>query len=208
MNWLRKISQGKPFPLPFDVPDRQDHAGPIIFRGKTRIDDTMTQDTADEEQRRNEEMSYLGVGSYGIVADLGNGMVLKYIASPNEAETARRVMQTKPPCVVKIHEVRELQDDLWGIVMDKVRLLNSGESYQASAYKWYWISITEGMSLEEFVDRSSYVPEKFTHEFYDKYAKMLICLRENKIPLDDVHGDNCGYDNEGNLVVFDIGDVS
>ncbi len=206
MNWLQKISQGKPFPLPFNV-NVDDHN---LGEGVSKIDDVMTQETADEEQRRYEDIYYLGAGQFGIAADLGNGMVLKYIKEPTEAVESERVMKLNPSCVTKIHEVRQLQDNLWGVIMDKVRLLDPIDIRQVTAMRN--LCVAGSMTFREFI-REARVKEfptvdNWTEHLFNEYVEMMSCLRANDVYSHDMHGKNCGHSRTtGKLVAFDIGDA-
>lgn len=144
--------------------------------GPNRIDQTMTDQSAEQERKRFPNISYLGGGDYGIAFDVGSDKVAKYTIMKKEAEMARFLMgkENEYP-VAKIFGVELIQETprkMWVIIMEKVRTL-------------------DGISDKEYT------------EVYPKIHIMQNQLLP--IGLDwDAKFENIGRTADGRLVLFDI----
>ena len=191
MSWLTRISQSKPMALPFGLPEEYN-------RGLEVVDRKMTDETANVE-RETMQPSYLGSGSYGLAANLPSGMVDKYTDDEKEAEIAQQVKNNPLPCLVNVHEVRQIQSapDIWAITVEKVKTLSYFEQ-----------EIIEGVYDDwRFPKSVQKMKSIYRHQaqLMDDYVALRICLGDNRLSGHDAHPENIGYDKEGNLVLFDLG---
>ncbi len=197
MNWLQKISQVKPMALPFTVPQSD-----IFSGGVDAIDQEMLQETADQEvDRLNPE--FLGSGSMGVAGITPEGLVVKYTAEHDEAHIAQHFMNNPIPCLPIIYEVKRLQQFLWAITMEKVKLLTNSEECQVITALNNQLQYSSSNSLKMIQELTSKYP--YLEKLVDDYNTMMACLKEHKITPGDLHDDNVGYNKDGNLVLFDLG---
>ena len=216
MNWLQKTAQIKDMPLPFPYPGLvSDKSFTKNTIGLNRIDHRMTQETADREKERNP--SYLGSGAFGVIIDLGGGKVGKYITDYTEADFADEIKRNPVPCVVKIHSVTQVQQEvnskvpnLWLVIEDKVRTLSPEDARLAWEIRgWRFLAAPDNGGYEEADVRNSYqdaitkYPDK--KQFIDDLFKFGIQMVQYGICSHDVKGDNIGYDQNNNLVLIDLG---
>lgn len=111
-----KFGQCKEMPLPFDWPE--DSPSP---RGLRRLDDWMTQETADFETLMFRP-EYLGAGSYGTIIQLPDDVkakhgypddaIGKYSRSGIELGFAERLMGTPIECFPRVYDTREVQKEV------------------------------------------------------------------------------------------------
>ncbi len=198
MNWLQKTSQSKPM-LPFARPEN-------FERGLELIDKVMEPEVADEERMRLRP-GYLGSGGMGLAGLTSGGLVVKYTQDKDEAAIAEAFMGKKTPCLPMVHDVRELQDSLWAITMEKVKTLPPKREI-------YWmITYLSNMLYEPQEDFDEHLKSfsKIVLEFpylrkiADDYNKMIECLESNNIVPGDAHSGNVGYNTNGSMVLFDLG---
>jgi hypothetical protein len=211
MVWLVRLSQAKPMALPFS---REITPGPHGgLTGIERIDAFMTEETAKREKEKRSP-KYLDSGASGVVVELGNGIVGKYTVLKHEAERASAFVGVDLPCVVKVLNVEKISQkpeshrDLWFITMEKVKSLQGAEldlAHKMRRVPEYW-----DILMYDINNKYSEWEKAFPHliSFIQKHRQLTNCLRENNIHADDVHGLNLGYNNQGNLVLIDLEEVS
>lgn len=195
MNWfLKVIAQSKPMALP-SHPQKNDIIGP----GYYRIDGLMRDKTAEEIQRKFPGVEYLASGSFGVANNCGNNRVCKLTDDRNEAQFAYYISQNPDPFIIKVYEVYEIQEKpaLWLIVSEKVRPLFNEEK-----------KLYEKSRLREIYGEH-YEKMDFPNEFYiiDKKRKDLINYLSGQFNYDrnEVHSNNVGWNEQGNLVLLDLG---
>jgi hypothetical protein len=204
MAWLYKISQAKPMALPFDVYPVDDDK-----LGLSEIDLSMIPETAEREKKLFNP-SYLGAGNMGIAVELRDGRVGKYTNDKYEARKADRLKDLGLECIPEIYEVREVQKQdilklkvlypLWMIIMEKVKTLPQDAK-----------KVINGISRDSYSkaekEKEAKIARSPEHrKLIDDYIEMLQCLEMNGIGLRDAHGGNVGYNAQGRLVLFDLGE--
>jgi len=191
VSWLQKISQSKPMALPFQHPSE---TGANYDNGVSRIDEGMTEETAEKEKKRRNP-SYLGSGYYGIATDIGNDFVCKYSDDLDEVEMAKYVKNNPIPCVVNIHDIVKIQESpmIFGIIMDKVETIQEyDEKIIINSLRFNWKNEYRILELKQRYDN---------HKMIDDYIKMSICLRDNNIETGDAHAGNVGRNSDGEFSI-------
>lgn len=223
MNWLQRISQFKPMPLPYGIPD----AG--IGRGFSHIDNQMSQETADKQKGQYPDISYLGSGVEGIASDIPGG-VLKYTDQEKEYLSALNQYKQQLPCLVRIlEEPKQIQvpptpqrpwpkhtSPLWAIAMEKVQALDEDERNVMNFIMGWEIdpgrypTFEETLNFTDFlykkygVKKPKVAPEKIQRVHY-AYRHMKTCFADNKFESRDAHTKNVGWSKDGRMVLFDLG---
>lgn len=209
MNWLQKLCQrAKPMPLPFDVPEGITNELESRGMGSPRIDERMSQETADMLQDQY-GVNFLGAGNEGVAGYYdreGTDAVMKLTDSEREAKMCQYIQQIKPPCTPMIYDVQQVQYEpyeLWAISMEKVQPIEEDSDM--------WFAANE-MSYDlpypnDVSESSQWIVEKYPNltNFRQKYINMTECLLDHDIWTRDAHAANIGFDSEGNLVLLDIG---
>ncbi len=206
MNWLQKIAQ-KPMPLPVDVEheERLDHAG------IGRMDSRMDRETADRLRQQYPQIDYGGAGAMGIAFETGPGEIMKVTHSISEVNAANYAFENNPNWVVPIlEEPRMLQDHppLWGIRMKKLQLLDIEMQLFASQLSFADEANNMPQNEAEFQDLLRQGKIERRHEEARKvWAHMKYIFDRNRqtLWLGDIHGGNVGWDDDGNLKLFDLG---
>ncbi len=210
-SWLTKIAKDappKPMALPFNEHPWENR------RGIDRIDDRMTQETADQIKKQfNPE--YLSAGDFGIAATTDRLIispdkknVIKICSDWEEAVAA--ITFGRSPCCAKVIRAGQIQKkpELYIIVMEMVTPLTDPIERNATGFLRY---ILEKHISEEYYEQriaEAYMRYPTITKFIEKYRRFADCFRQNKINSDDAHANNIGYDKQGNLVIFDYGGVS
>lgn len=157
--------------------------------GKTRADLNMDEYTALEEQHKFPNMSYLSAGNTGIVYIEGD-KVIKY-TDQEEIYTAKELFLNPIPCTVKIVRMPVcLGDRLCRIEAEKIEPLHENEKK--------WFLEFERVSLSKIED-----PD--IRSFIEKFQKLQNCLESNGYIHRDLHEENIGWSNSGELIVLDLG---
>ncbi len=208
MNWLQKLSQStkaKPMALPFDLPEES-------YTGTSNIDNQMTDSTAREEQLRHNP-EYLGSGSMGVVGLTDKGIAVKYTDVGGEAALAEQFMNDYVPCIPKIFEVRQIQTNpsLWSIAMEQVKLLP--DNRETNIIVFLLEELLGPRSVVSREDKNKYKKEikrlikryPYLKKLAADYRNMMDCLKSSEIDPWDINHTNIGYDQNGNLVLFDLG---
>lgn len=221
MNWLIHIAQSdfpnlqhsslgskpKPMPLPVDVghEERLDNAG------IDRVDSRMNQQTADQLRQQYPEIDYGGAGAMGMAFQTGPGEIMKVTHSIAEVNAAKSAFENRMDWVVPILEEPQMLQEhppLWGIRMKELQLLDN--------------------EMQMFVTQLSYADEE--NRMPQNEVELQDLLRQGKIErrreearkiwthmkyifdqnrqtlwLGDIHGGNVGWDDDGNLKLFDLG---
>lgn len=185
-NWLKKISQKKPMPLPFSS------EGLLGGKGLEEMDFSMSRETADFEKQRHPDINFWAAGNKGLVADIGD-KVVKYTFSQKELETAKKIMYARQDgdpieCVAQVYDIEEIQhhpEYIGKIVFEKVTPL----------------IIPKAKNQFEYVTDDE-IKAMYTE---NEYEELLDCLESNNISYYDSHTANLGRNSQGKLVLLDIG---
>jgi len=166
----------------------------------------------DEEIEFN-SVDWIGQGEYGNAYSLGNGKVLKITNSENEFDLARQVKNQPLPGLVKIYTwgwYRDEKPKLYYIVMDE---LDTDSSIEDMFQRVEMILTTQGLDIsqtgsfdEDEYDGSEGSLDPETIKFMDDLATIYRSCSQLGIRAPDVNYGNLGYDNAGNLTLFDIQD--
>lgn len=205
MNWLQKTSQ-KSMPLPVDVEreERWDSAG------VNRVDDRMSQETADQLRQQYPEIEFGGAGAIGIAFETGPGEIMKITHAISEVNAANYALENRVDWIVPILEEPEMLQEhppLWGIRMKELKLLDRDMQMfatQLSADEENMMPQNEA----QFQDLLRQGGIERRHEEARKvWAHMKYILDRNRqtLWLGDIHGGNVGWDDDGVLKVFDLG---
>lgn len=181
-----KFNNSKPMALPARAIGNQPTSS-----GYEKIDEDMDKDTANIEQQIYPDIKYLNSGGYGAAYDCKPGVVCKYTNDYHEYVAVLEAMKNPIPCIAKIFNIRKAQifPPIWVIETEKVTILSKDEKYNWDAW------LREGSEPESI--KYSYLS--------DAYFKMLYCLQQHDYNTNDMHGDNVGWNDEGELVLFDLG---
>lgn len=201
MNWLKRIAQ-KSMPLPVSVP-----AGERENMGIERMDTKMTQETADRLRQQYPGIEYGGAGMIGIALKTGPNELLKITHDWGEVNAATYAFENPMNWVVPIlEEPQMIQDNppMWGIRMKEIEPIVNPELnifisqlsdlYDKNTFPSLEIAQTWHTTIDE-------------EELIQIYAQMKYILEQNRqtLWLGDIHGGNVGWDDDGNLKVFDLG---
>lgn len=207
MNWLERIAQ-KPMALPLAVPEDQVHNG--IYE----VDYVMTEDTAEKFRQEHPELAYGGAGKVGIAYQTGPNEMIKITPDWNEANTARLVFENPMDWVVPvIEEPKMIQENppLWSIRMKKVEPIED-IYFQSFVHQLFdELKYEDELDVHQLRFLLNEVLERYGEKGVSRgmeiYAQVLYIVRRNKdtLWLTDIHAGNVGWDDDGNLKVFDFG---
>jgi len=117
------------------------------------------------------------------------------------------------PCIVKIFSVKQVQVEkeqqpsrshIWAIEMEKVKT-------NLSNYQKLIANGLNSLSHSTFDEDRNYFRnlyiKRYPEEtrFIDEYLRMRFCLIQHNIFTYETHGNNIGYNSNGDLVLFDLG---
>lgn len=191
MSWIHKINQFKPLPLPFKDPPT------IDSRGLLRMDQLMTPETAYRKRKSNPQ--YLGSGGYGMAYTKEDepGFVFKLTRDILEVMQARKRINHPIPCVVKIYSVEHYQKnpdpDIWEIKAEHVTPLDNEQS-----------NVVKQCLQDDFKINMRSLSSKGLKTCLD-FAKLFKCLNSHGFFIYDLAPRNIGYDDEEEMVLFDLG---
>lgn len=205
MNWLQRLAQIKPMPLP------------VIYlpKGKVRpeqgftvMDDLMTQETADAEKATHPDISFLGSGQSGVATDIGNKIVRKYTSDADEAANARVQMDLRRQHIVAVYDVQEIQNGIWAIDSEKVQPLSDEE---AAAVTEIYHAITEENAIPGYDHITTEDPDidpAVFDQVHDEYLRFVMQMSEDDyFTINDAWGDNMGRTEDGRMVLLDLGNA-
>jgi len=207
MNWLQKICQTKSMPLPVVYNQPLEDSGPDNWKppGITNIDQLMTQETANQELRRDPNIDYFGAGVHG-VATHSKGLVRKYVNTRQEAINAWNAMKNPRSFLIAIRNVEQIQEDppLWAIDSEKVKHLTQKESEIATEITEELLDNERILDPDELIE-AGFDPQIVDKVFYD-YMKFINGISEDpQFTWGDAWGENLGYTQDGRLVLLDLG---
>lgn len=166
-----------------------------------------------DEQIEFSSINWLGSGEYGNAYSLGNGKVLKITNSESEFEIAGQILNKKIPGLVEIYDRGWYQDEkpkLYYILMQE---LDTDSSIEDMFSRVEMILTTQGLDIsqtgnfdEDEYDGSEGELNAETIKFMDDLDTIYRSCRNLGIAVPDVNYGNLGYDNSGNLTLFDIQD--
>lgn len=206
MNWLQKIAQ-KPMATVVPPPDDIDRE---TYRGIDRIDEIMSEETAQQEYVPGTEWG--DAGSRGITYTLPGGKRMKHSKDRKEYENAQIVYSQEMDWVVPILEAPQLIQDnppLFKILMKELKPLSQPETmlvgYLANRLERArdgWIEDMVG--IEEVME--NYVHFLDVDKVLYLYNRMQYIFQQNSntLWLTDLHAGNFGWDGN-ELKVWDIG---
>ena len=220
MNWIEKIAQSKPMPLPFSTDDESG--------GTQWIDREMSQQTADQLKEQYPGINFLGGGGVGVAGEHG-GNAIKFTLDFQEASLAEELMKKNLSCIVDVYSVKQVQEEahgkvaVWAIESEKVDTNltkeqkdlggNINADLKYGTYSRWGVNspIPSSITEQGWEAVKQYFYEKYTkqypHEqqFITDYLEMRTCIENSNLITQDAHGDNVGYNKKGKLVLFDLG---
>lgn len=156
-----------------------------------------------------DDISELGSGDFGTAYSLGDGRVAKLTSSRGEAEVSLRQMQIQAEGAVKIHEVyrdgrsyviiQEEVDTDSSIEDDFGLLLNLLASQNLPIQYLNYLDYDE-LSEEDKSDYDS------IEDFIQGIENVNWAYRQLGVEASDIKYDNLGYNEQGELVAFDLDD--
>jgi hypothetical protein len=215
MNWLIKLSgNAKPMSLPsYKFPPSNIGPGP----GVERIDESMSDETANKLKGLYPGISFMGAGSRGIVYDCG-GAACKITKLEQEAENAMWVQEAKPEGSVEVYSVEQIQEHpaLWLIKMKKVRPLDTVEAAIYSILRSKplilgdnirsakeAVDIVRSYNWVSGIDSSSIISDELISKIFIAMLRMSRSLISANLNHGDAHSDNIGWDGD-KLVLVDL----
>lgn len=226
MNWLKRIAQQelphtsivdltkflkqaqKAMPLPTDtsMQDRAENAG------IHRIDEMMTQETADMLHQQYPEIAYGGAGAIGIAFQTGPNEIMKITHDLSEANAAEYAFENSLDWVVPILDKPQMIQEnppMWGIRMKKLRLIEDQDLgiLINDLVRRYETNSFPNLEQIGFMVENNFPNFNDADEALEIYAHIKYILDQNRqtLWLGDIHGGNVGWDDDGHLKVFDLG---
>jgi hypothetical protein len=216
VSWMERCSQAKPMALPVEIPS--DNKKGTGNRGIDYVDRVMSEETAQKEREKYPGMSFLDAGNRGVAITVpytiqdesGNTklVVMKYTTHPSEYKTAKFLL-TRPDLngklFAKVIEADMAQGEagqyeaLYRIVMEKVDPLNKEEVNFINEFLYG----NKGPNCPPINTLPMWAVE-YTY-VYDSYCELISNLKTSGFKTSDVHGKNVGWNEDSELVVFDLG---
>jgi len=207
-NWMQKIAQAPPKPMALPFRRSLPYDPSELELGAHQVDQTMDESTALSEEETFPEMEYLDEGAVGVAykydhPTYGN-IVIKYTPDYEEAAAAGLIYKNPLPCFVNIHEEpKELTAEdgrhVWRIISEEVQVLDKVETTFVKKIQRFYHE-------QKAYPIMNYLWPLAYKKLYTDYKAMAECIEENGFSIDDAHGGNIGYNSEGRLVLFDLGE--
>ena len=191
MNWLQRLAQSKPMPVPFKEKVPSNGSGGIYW-----IDESMPEESANREEmeltrRHNRPWAYQGSGTWGLVYrnhedEKEANEVLKYTRDKGEYQLAKRLLDMQLsgnpcPCAPKIIEARKVPgSSSYRIIREYARPLED----RTSEYDNELLTAT-GERLDRYSD-----------EYNVLKNELLSCLKEWYLTTWDSSDNNLGWSTD------------
>jgi len=157
-----------------------------------------------------DDLHYMGSGEFGTAYTIGEtGKVLKITSSKSEYDIAKSIVGEDIPSVAKIYHADIVNDDYYIIVelLDQDSEIENLFSQLMGALDDIGYSIADlpGTDLEDDLKITSDDElTKFAEEITDIYSTLI----RMGVQAPDISAENLGYDNKGNLKIFDVDDIA
>lgn len=204
--FVKQAQKAMPLPVAVDTEERLDSAG------ISRMDNKMTEDTANRLRQQYPEIEYGGAGAIGIVFQTGPNEIMKVTHDLSEANAAEYAFENSLDWVVPILEKPQMIQDnppMWGIRMKKLRLIEDQNLIVFIHNVVAMDEVNQFPNLEQigFIIENNFPDFEDADEALNIYAHMKYILDQNRqaLWLGDIHGGNVGWDDDGHLKVFDLG---
>lgn len=207
----------KPMALPQPVPDSERRPHGEFPGGVKRIDDIMTEETAQSERDSYPNMGDGRPGSFGVFYPINDTEGIKYTKDELEASNVEKAYYQKFDWVVPIlsppRPVQVGDRALWGIHMKMIQPLENWREQGLVSSLWDSFNKGDFLSIEKVMEDNmgDEHPDAMSVDLIlNIYNRMKYILTENEkhLGLTDIHGGNVGWDGD-RLKVFDLGpDVS
>lgn len=177
-------------------------------------------------------IKFLGFGDFGEVFLLESGKVLKITKDKNEIIIAKKLTKNKNlfKYILNYYNVGEIKDNIYFILMDYVETLSKLEkaaiNYVYKPLLQFSKSFYKSVYHPEFIDyvldqfsivklKNKYMTKIYTNleitqmkefaiQIIPDIKKIAKELKLHRIEQCDFHGGNLGWDENHNLVIFDI----
>jgi hypothetical protein len=160
------------------------------------LDHRMDEDEAESISKQYPSMKYLGHGVDGVAyTHKVPNSVIKITNSYEEADVAMQIMNDPVPCCVRVFNVQENQSTTWTIEVEKVQPLAPAEKLLFGRLFLKYKGKPVEINLKD--------PE--TQKFAIHWKRLVSCLKQNNLSAEDAHANNIGWNKEGVLVLFDLG---
>ena len=206
-DWITSLGQ-KSMPLPVDVPLPERHRN----LGVDHMDTKMTQETADQLREKYPEIEYGGAGAIGIAMRPHPGEMMKITHDWSEANAATQAYKNNWDWIVPVlEEPKMIQEDppMWAIRMKELIPLKFREQRLVRLLSDKYNTDEWPRNNAEFepILRLAEIGKDQMDEAMKIWAHMKYILDRNHstLWLTDIHGGNLGWDDDGNLKIFDLG---
>lgn len=199
MNWYTLSKSAMPLPrIQNQYPDPNEG-----WAGIKTVDEQLPQEQADQISKEHPTLNYLGHGANGIAYEHQNPQTLiKLTRSQQEAEASAKSMNNPCPCTVKVLSVKQVAPSAWKIERERAQPLSPEDRENLGFYG----KLGPDKS-DERINRTMLSTEQKQHlsAFAREYDAFLKCLQDNGISDKDTKRDNLGRNQQGQIVLFDIG---
>ena len=233
MNWYSLTKQSMPLPRVKNYPEKPSSGDPIddmyfsqFEDTKNMMDSLLPEETIDPLG----ELDFLGAGAWGMAYTPKNdaSKVVKYTSQRSEYENVKNMLSEQEerggfsPYFAGIYSVDQVNDRIYRAVFEKVINLSRDEVLAVNHLLDYSSSMLYERTDPEKLLQTILGEEVFDYGYeewrtptseeasdikrlYPKYYKLINGLKSTGIIHDDLHGDNIGLRENGDLVVLDYG---
>jgi hypothetical protein len=205
-------------PIPFenDVENIAPYIEPYkMTDGPERIDNKYTKKQVKNIEQQFPNAKPIGFGGMGIAYDIGDNKILKVTIDETELDSATRLMEKPLDTHANVYQVNEQNGY---IILEKLTPLTRSEKqiYTLLHRTRFWQNkqnkiVTNREQLIEYIKSINYEHEfsntQETFNLMDKIIQFVSKLIKNGLTphLLDIHKDNVGFDNNGNMKILDLG---
>jgi len=212
MNWY-KIAQA-PFHVDVDEVEHPEEIPTYQKRpGYQNIHKNIHEKASEQIMQMFPNAKPIGAGLYGIAYDLGS-MILKLTSDQSEIIFANRFKQNPYDRIAKIYDVMFIDDNIYGIIMEKVKLLTKEQIARLNSKSTTISSLVTNspdpvlhlLTVDE-LDKAEDPVYDTKDELFIEYYELLQELYDTEQGFRpfDARPENIGHNKNGNLVLFDVG---
>lgn len=210
------------------VPYQEEWEQIINDKGYPKSYDYLNEEIEDDVQSKVEDKypnaKPISGGSFGLTYDVGNDRILKITYDQTEIVKANKLKENPSDLYVKVYDFGQLQENVFYVVAEKVKLLSSQED---NIYTEFWDNYRIFMSFMS--SRRSFLKEEdiwvdFTNaldkhgvfnnssnlEFFNRLTNFVKKLNDEGTSwfTSDLHADNIGYNKNDEFIILDLGGLN